>query len=309
MSDLIEQLKGDRVAVTLPKADLGGVDYYAKGLIEELKEKGFEVVEIEFPNTYSGLLSDTINSTYHLRKKILSKQKEVDTVILSDYSHGIGFNPKNVSPKVFTTVHHLHEPNNLLQRTIHSLSIKRLKQTDQIISASEHTKKKLKEEFDLNSIEYNQGVKNFPEGQLPDSVEKPYILYVGNHRPRKNIPLLLETFEKIVEENNEIKLVLAGNHRGAEKTRKIIEEKNLNKRVIITGRVSEEELGRLYRDAELYVHTADKEGYSRTVREAKKKETEVVAVQNPLMDGIIGGENTFPANSEKLSEAILEVIK
>jgi len=309
MSDLIDEIEGKNIAVTMPKAGLGGVDYYTKGLIENLEEERFNVTKIEFPEAYSRLLSGTINSSYFLAKEIKSAAKNNDSIILSDYSHAMGFSPIKIDAKVFTTVHHIHDPSNLLQKAVHRVTIRRLKQTDQMISASEHTQKALEDQFGLDSIVYDQGVKDFPEGELPEGVEKPYILYVGNHRPRKNIPLIIETFAKVAEENEEITLVLAGNHRGSEEAERIIEEKGLENRVKITGRVSEEELGALYRDAELYFHTASKEGYSRTVREARKKETPIIAVQNPLMDKIIGKENTYPPKAEKLADAIKDVIK
>lgn len=307
--ELFNSLEGRKVGVTLPKAELGGVDYFANSLIDDLEEKGFEVVEIEFPSKSYPILEDTLNTARDLKNRVKEIEKDIDCLILTDYNHCLGFNPKRINPEIFLTVHHLTFPGNPFQRIIHRINIRRLKQADHIIAASESTSQKLKREYGLSSIIYDQGVKDLPEGELPAEVEKPFILYVGNHRPRKNIPLMLETFEKVAKNDDEVSLVLAGNHRGAGEAKEIIEEKNLEGRVVITGKVSEEELGALYRKADLYLHTATEEGYSRTIREAKKKGTNVVAVENSINRSILQEEEMRPPESDKIAEAVVRRLK
>ncbi|ULA64050.1 MAG: putative Phosphatidylinositol N-acetylglucosaminyltransferase [Nitrospira sp.] len=94
---------------------------------------------------------------------------------------------------------------------------------------------------------------------LPD----PYILYVGTLEPRKNIPVLVEAYRRLVEAGAiKERLVLAGKLGwGYEALLEQIQAPALRGKVHLAGYVSQQDLPALYAGARLFVYPSLHEGF------------------------------------------------
>jgi len=105
----------------------------------------------------------------------------------------------------------------------------------------------------------------------------PYILYVGQLQPRKNIGRLVEAFERLATTDAALKLVIAGGHGWLQhEVLQTIASSPFADRIIQLGRVSQEHLTSLYWHADVYVLPSLYEGFGMPVLEAMASGTPVV---------------------------------
>ncbi len=91
-----------------------------------------------------------------------------------------------------------------------------------------------------------------------------YILFVGTIEPRKNIPGLLHSFANLRQQYGHLEsgLVIAGSQGWLyDETVETAKKLNLDSAVHFIGRVSDDELHKLYVGARLHVHAAHYEGF------------------------------------------------
>lgn len=123
-----------------------------------------------------------------------------------------------------------------------------------------------------------------------------YILHVGSMFKRKNIPVLIYAFSKIKKTGYpELKLVLAGSlmtnnlsDNGHELILQAIESNGLQSEVIITGYLTDQELGQLYQNALLYVFPSLNEGFGLPVLEAFEHNLPVLVSNNTCLPEVGG---------------------
>ena len=101
-------------------------------------------------------------------------------------------------------------------------------------------------------------------------VATPYILYVGNFMPHKNLPRLIRAFALLPDaERRRHTLVLAGGYgEGRPALARLAVELGVADRVIFPGRVDDGDLPSLYSGAAVYVSASLEEGFGSTVLEA-----------------------------------------
>lgn len=94
---------------------------------------------------------------------------------------------------------------------------------------------------------------------------KPYIFYVGNAHPHKNVEGLIKAFRKLKKEYPDLSLVLSGgDHYFWQKVKKEFSDKA----IIYTGYVSDEQLAGLYKNAQMFVLPSFEEGFGIPILEA-----------------------------------------
>ena len=98
--------------------------------------------------------------------------------------------------------------------------------------------------------------------------ERPYVLAVSSHYKHKNLATLVTSFAAVHREYPDLQLVLVGQLganlvgvRQVEDVAALVESLGLADVVVPTGYISVEELGDLYRGAELFVHPSLFEGF------------------------------------------------
>ena len=97
----------------------------------------------------------------------------------------------------------------------------------------------------------------------------PYILYVGNNRPHKNIRTFLDAFQLIQKEHPHLQVIFAGEQSNRFlKADEYAEQLGSRHSVVVKGRVSDEELASLYCNASLFVYPSIAEGFGLPLLEA-----------------------------------------
>lgn len=147
------------------------------------------------------------------------------------------------------------------------------------------------------------------------SLGGPYVLYVGDRRPHKNLNGLIKAwahFKKISPRHDyPHTLVLSGleEDKGSEDG-KLIKELHLEKEIIYLGHVREEMLPPLYRGADLFVLPSYVEGYGFPAIEAMASGTAVICSDIPALKELAAGAAMFfqPDDVSQLAEAVYQCL-
>ena len=108
-----------------------------------------------------------------------------------------------------------------------------------------------------------------------------YVLFVGDFNPRKNVPYLVESFARLKRDPGfaDVQLVLAGNSRGAKPALEAHAGRAglAGSDVVFAGRVSDDQLRILYRNASAFTLCSLMEGFTLVTLEAMAYGVPVVA--------------------------------
>lgn len=142
------------------------------------------------------------------------------------------------------------------------------------------------------------------------NIDSPFILYVGTLEPRKNIPALFKAFSKL-RKRMDYKLVIVG-MKGWKYKRifKTIKELQLEKHIIFTGYVSEEDIVKFYNIAEVFVYPSIYEGFGLPPLEAMACGCPVITSNTSSLPEVVGDAGILvdPNDIEGLSDKIYEVL-
>lgn len=121
-------------------------------------------------------------------------------------------------------------------------------------------------------------------------IARPYVLYVGNFKPHKNLPRLLDAYAGLPPElRTRIGLVLAGGDReGTASLTRQAEQLGLADRVRFPGVIPDEDLPALYSGASLVVLPSLIEGYGLPALEAMQCGTPVAASRRAAIPEVVG---------------------
>lgn len=144
------------------------------------------------------------------------------------------------------------------------------------------------------------------------SIDRPYLLYVGNMEPRKNLVRLLHAY-RLLKKESEIphQLVLAGG--SGWKNEGIFQElKELKKTgdVILTGYITPEEKNTLYTHASAFVFPSLYEGFGMPPLEAMHFGCPVVCSNAASLPEIVGdaAELVDPMEVDSIAQGMLHVL-
>jgi glycosyltransferase involved in cell wall biosynthesis len=135
----------------------------------------------------------------------------------------------------------------------------------------------------------------------------PYILYVGNARPHKNLGRLFSAFAQI--DDPRLRLVLT-----TPRTRELVGqllEKGIERRVHLVGPVSEEDLPALYRGALALVFPSLMEGFGLPPLEAMACGTPVVTSRRTAIPEVVGDAALLvdPLDAADIRQGIERVVE
>jgi glycosyltransferase involved in cell wall biosynthesis len=178
---------------------------------------------------------------------------------------------------------------------------KALKTSDKVITISHHTKNDIIKHFKIpeNKIKVihlaaNENYKPLNEKEIINIKQKynlnySFILYVGTLEPRKNIPTLLKALYKLKKQGIKHKLAITGKKGWKYKSIfETIEKLNLQKDVIFTGYVPDEDLPALYNAADLFVYPSLYEGFGLPPLEAMQCGTPVITSNTSSLPEVVG---------------------
>ena len=142
-------------------------------------------------------------------------------------------------------------------------------------------------------------------------IARPYVLCVGALQPRKNVPLAIEAYARLVGRGTECELVVAGGDRGGRlDVLDAILRTRLTGRVHLVGHVEDEALPALYSGARALVFPSLYEGFGLPALEAMACGTPVVASNTTGLAEAVGdaGLTVDPRDADGLADALRRVI-
>ncbi len=143
-------------------------------------------------------------------------------------------------------------------------------------------------------------------------VEPPYVLYVGQFDPRKNMPALARAFHAAAERDRSLSLVVAGAlGKLAPLLWSALDDARVpRERVVATGYLDDTTLAALYAGAEALLHPALLEGFGLTPLEAMAAGTTVVAFAAPGVAEVVGDAGVLVpvGDADALAQGLLEML-
>lgn len=195
-----------------------------------------------------------------------------------------------------------------------------LKQTDQIITISDASKKDIircfkvpEEKVTVTLLAADKAFQPAPTGIPTDDIAKlprPYILNVGTLEPRKNLEGLLRAFAAARRKGLHHKLVITGAKGwGRSPLAGLIRELALEDAVIFTGFVADNDLPHLYNGADFFVYPSLYEGFGLPILEAMGCGTPVITSNVSSMPEVAGDAAILvdPRSEAELAAAILRL--
>jgi glycosyltransferase involved in cell wall biosynthesis len=147
-------------------------------------------------------------------------------------------------------------------------------------------------------------------------IKEPFLLYISSMYEHKNVPRLLDGFKILKEKfGYDGNLVLIGKKdKFSENIHKLVKEKGLDEVVVMPGQkqyVTDEQLSKLRKRADLYVFPSLSEGFSLTPLEAQQKGLACVISDIPIHREIYGDSVIYfdPLDAEHIALKIDTLIK
>lgn len=275
----------------------------------------------------------------------LGEQFELPWLILRekiDLMHFMHFNVPVLTPcKFVVTIHDLiltkfptvrastlspwvYKVKNLMYRLVIWSAVHRSRA---VIAVSNFTKQDIEAQFSVQSSkakmiyegvtsEIKKGDKSIEKSDdkkivLGYNIHRPYLLYVGNAYPHKNLEKMIEIFIKVCEKNPKMNLVLVGKmDYFYERVKSYAKKSKCADKIIFPGYVPDKDLGALYRQAEAYLFTSLYEGFGLPPLEAMTENCPVISSNKACMPEILAEAAVYidPLDVEKSSEAIIQTI-
>ena len=145
-----------------------------------------------------------------------------------------------------------------------------------------------------------EGVEPLPEGRLPDPAlaASPYVLFVGVHKPHKNLRSLVEAFSAGPCSTFTARL------------RRRAAALGMDGRVVFTGPLDDSQLGALYRGASALALVSFEEGFGLPLAEAMSMRVPVVASDLPVLREVCGEAALYadPSSPSSIALALAEAL-
>ena len=282
------------------KTALSGIKTYIEELINAIRDHGSYEIDYIISHDISKLVNNQffINSKFRLVRwifqlryliwkqlflPIILKRKKIDYVICPDYVV-----PIICTSKKIVVIHDnlfWKYPQNyptLWRKYFIGLIKAGIDKKTQIVTTSNYSKDGLSDFFKKDSIKsIYQSSENVASNIKPHS--KKYITHVGTFERRKDLVTLVKAYKKIIDNGHcEYDLVLAGStfingsHKVYNEIINYINEHGLEKKVIIPGYISKNEILKLYSESIVYVFPSIDEGFGIPLIEAMKSGVPVI---------------------------------
>jgi glycosyltransferase involved in cell wall biosynthesis len=301
-----------------------GIHVYTKNMIEALEKiSGLEIIcirikngsDIQFKNDFivRGVLPFIKKDPFRVFISIPRTIRKLKPDIVIEPAH---FGPFNIPKKIksVTIIHDLTpikfpQLHNFFSRNLQQLFLPSiLKRASLIITNSENTSKDIRETYPVTAykiariypgadpffrIKNNEIVKN----------KEPYFLSVGTIEPRKNLSLLLESYQLFREKTSltHSLLICGGNGWKNKDFYRLLNDHPFKNDIKLLGYTSKEELKRLYSKATAFIYTSLYEGFGFPIAEAMGCGAPCI-VSNTSSLPEVGGDAALYFNPQSSSE-------
>lgn len=206
-----------------------------------------------------------------------------------------------------------------------------LKRSKKVITVSNYVKKDILDCFKISPTKVEVIYEGTPSPLLPTTKERdkkqiawlwqnykiklPYLLYVGNAYPHKNLESLIEAFKILVTDfDRKLQLVLVGEKDYFyQRLEKLVCSRysGILKNIIFTGFVPDKSLNIFYRYAEVYVFPSLCEGFGLPALEAMSHGLLVVSSNSTCLPEILGPAALYfdPENTQEIAEKIKKALE
>ncbi len=200
-----------------------------------------------------------------------------------------------------------------------------LQRGDRVISVSRNTRADLKSYFQVDGKKiktiYN-GIdeefrKTLPAEELERwmrhlGLERPYLLFVGNPKPHKNLDNVVKAYAQAVKMHDfPHKLVCVGDRSGLEfKIRQRASQLGIEDRILLLGHVAQEALPAIYQGAAVFLYPTLYEGFGLPVIEAMASGVPVITSNTSALKEIAAGyaDLVNPLDLDGMAEAIVRLV-
>lgn len=292
-----------KIAIDARMYQESGIGRYIRNLIDKLQRLDFEneylilltkadFSNLEFRDNFKKVLADFrwYGLTEQIKIPKILYNLEVDLVHFPHFNVPIFFKDKFV-----VTIHDLiHQHFQMRRATLHDPITYKIKQlgykavfknaiskSSKILVPSNYVKELLVREWKIPAekivvtYEAVDGkiftiLSKMSQAKIDGVMEKfninpPYIFYVGNAHPHKNVEGLIRVFRQLKEKNQQLRLILAGeDHYFWQRLKK----ENKHEGIVYTGYVNDEQLVALYKNASCFVMPSFEEGFGIPLLEA-----------------------------------------
>jgi len=200
-----------------------------------------------------------------------------------------------------------------------------LRRGDRIIADSQNTKSDLMDYFEIDGrkieVVYPGVAESFRRRLSSDDIrqvldshglELPYLLFVGNPKPHKNLDNVVRAFAEVVRrENFAGELVcVGGRDEGQQRILRQAERLGVAERVRLLGHVPEAALPAIYQGARLFLYPTLYEGFGLPVVEAMASGVPVITSNTSALVEIATGYASLvdPLNVDQLADAIVALL-
>jgi len=207
------------------------------------------------------------------------------------------------------------------KKAYHRVIGRAIRKSEKIIAVSEHTKRDILENFRVSPEKIcvtHEGVEASEKPPRENAetilgkygIIRPYILYIGNAYPHKNLERLVLAFRSVSKKHPGLHLVLGGkDDYFFQRLKKFVAEKNIPS-VIFAGHIAEDDLSTIYREARTYVFPSLYEGFGLPPLEAMARNVPVVSSDASCLPEILGDAACYfdPRGISGISEIIEKVL-
>lgn len=157
-----------------------------------------------------------------------------------------------------------------------------------------------------------QSFEAYTDSSLLSNLQRPYFLFVGKIKFKKNIHNIVRGFVKFKNKHKtQHKLYFAGVYGGKyfNDIKKYIIEEGFSNDVIFGGYVSNDDVYRLYKNTDALVFSTLKEGFGMPVIEAMDMFVPVITSNQPPLNEVAGGAALLvdPENTDDIADAMFKI--
>ncbi|MDZ4743856.1 MAG: glycosyltransferase family 1 protein [Verrucomicrobiota bacterium] len=151
-----------------------------------------------------------------------------------------------------------------------------------------------------------------PTESRPDSIDKPYFLYVGNLSPHKNLPALIEALALFSQSGCQYRLVIIGkSFKGQmQLLEELIRSRGLSEQVMILSGLNDQRLLEFYSHATALIHPSLSEGFGFTPLEAMACGTPALISRAGSLPEVCGDAALYfdPLKPEEIAARMKQIV-
>lgn len=141
-------------------------------------------------------------------------------------------------------------------------------------------------------------------------IQKPYLLYVGNLYPHKNVERLVQAIKQVRQRQSIELVIVCGRDVFWKKFTNFLEKEKAAEFVSLVGSVPDQELAALYKSAEAFVFPTLSEGFGLPGIEAMSFGTPVVCSGIAVLREVYGGAAVYfhPKDTHDIADKIIQIL-